>query len=84
MIVYDRMTMHNILLCSHSIVRLGTFVYPGQVSIELRSPETLKGERTSNASDVYSLGVVLYRMLFGCYPFGGESEEEILLQIKNQ
>lgn len=33
MIIYDRMTMHNILLCSHSIVRLGTFVYPAQMPL---------------------------------------------------
>lgn len=44
----------------------------------------MKGERTSFASDIYSLGTVLYRMLFGCYPFVGESEEEILSQIKNK
>ena len=32
------------------------------------SPEQLKGESTSTAADIYSLGVVLYELLLGCHP----------------
>ncbi|MFN8564802.1 MAG: protein kinase [Anaerolineae bacterium] len=49
---------------------------PGATSSEYLSPEQLRGEPATPASDIYSLGILLYEALAGEYPFPKTSRDQ--------
>ena len=47
------------------------------------APEILKGESISKKSDLWSLGIIIYYLLFKEYPYNGKTEYQILNQINS-
>jgi serine/threonine-protein kinase len=47
---------------------------------EYMSPEQLMGEHLDGRSDVYSLALVLFRMLTGSLPFRAETTQDVMIQ----
>ena len=52
---------------------IGTIVY--------MAPEILKGEEYNYKVDLWSIGIIIYRLYFGKSPFFGENEEALIESI---
>lgn len=85
----------NILVTKDDVVKLSDFgiaravsqqtmamTKPGLVmgSVFYLSPEQAQGHELHESSDLYSVGVVLYQMLTGKVPYGGESPVTVALK----
>ena len=47
---------------------------------EYMSPEQLSGDKLDGRSDIYSLGLVLYKMLTGVLPFQADTSQETMIK----
>ncbi|MEA2560470.1 MAG: eukaryotic-like serine/threonine-protein kinase [Acidobacteriota bacterium] len=63
-----------------TLTRLGSS--PGTPAY--KSPEQTRGEKVDPRSDLWALGVVLYQMVTGRIPFGGEYEQAVIYAILNE
>jgi len=50
------------------------------MTLDYASPEQVRGEAITTATDVYSLGVLLYRLLTGKMPYGPNLRSQVAMQ----
>jgi len=50
------------------------------MTLDCASPEQVRGEPITTATDVYSLGVLLYKLLTGKMPYGGEASSQAAIR----
>ncbi|WP_054694641.1 protein kinase domain-containing protein [Syntrophomonas palmitatica] len=92
-IIHRDIKPHNILLTNTGIVKVADFGIAQAIStktitfgksmvgsVHYISPEQARGEPVTRASDIYSLGCVLYEMLTGIVPFDAESPITVALK----
>jgi len=92
-IVHRDIKPHNIILTNDGRIKVTDFGIARAVSsstltqtgfvlgsVHYSSPEQVSGGQISGASDLYSLGVVMYEMFTGRLPFGGETPVSIALK----
>ena len=53
-------------------------------TLSYMAPEIFRGETATNASDVFSLGVVLYELVGGRHPFAGATPLDVLEAIESR
>lgn len=91
-IIHRDVKSQNVMITRNGQVKIGDFGIAGLAdtktltsdgnvmgSVHYFSPEQAKGMRATSASDLYSVGIILYEMLTGHVPFEGETAVSVAM-----
>ena len=92
-IIHRDIKPENILIGDDNKLKLCDFGWAKELTLENRStfcgtmeymaPEIVGSENYDYSVDIWSLGILLYEMLFGHSPFNGKDTNNIILNIKS-
>jgi len=92
-IIHRDIKPENLLLCEDNKLKLCDFGWAKELSLENRStfcgtmeymaPEIVGSENYDYSVDIWSLGILLYELLFGHSPFKGSNTNNIIQNIKS-
>ena len=95
-IVHRDIKPANIMVLGNGLVKVTDFGIAKMVSMGMTqagqvlgtpnymSPEQVKGRQIDGRSDIFSLGIILYDLVTGEMPFGGENITTIIYKIINE
>jgi serine/threonine protein kinase len=94
-IVHRNLNLRNIWVDSNQNIKIGDLLLCTKIkpiykphsdtsAYHFYAPECWleEGQIVESSADIWSLGVLLYAMTCGCYPFGGKHELDIFLNVK--
>jgi serine/threonine protein kinase len=81
-VIHKSLSPENIYITNGNHIKIANFGFEGKsekggtlVSKQYSSPEQLLGQKLDGRSDMYSVGIILYEMLYGEPPYSGEDVE---------